>query len=435
MSHRLKKITFVGGGSAYTPLIVDQFATNNRFDEIEEIVFVEPNSHKGLSISSFCKALLEKHNKYPKIILSETVNESIRNSDLIINIFRAGGLNGRHIDETIGNDLGILGQESQGFGGFSSVLRNLAVLKEIAPVIERNCHSALCINITNPSGILTYAARKMNLNAVGICDVPFAMKAKIAKTLNLEQNKLEMDYVGLNHLGWITELRYNEKSILDAQLNSPTINTLLKAIKQNNIPNVDMDYNFLKKIRAIPSSYLYYYYHEKELAKQLLKSSQSRAQRVMENNRKVYAKFDDLAIDDWPSFFGIGRGAYLLGDAVGEFISSYYGNHDSTHIICVPNNKCLTFLEREVVIEAPVTVKKGKLIPILNDYQPNTHLRSLISAVSRYEVMTAEAGLSGDIELAFQALASHPLIPTLEVAKELTNRVMKTFKEYLPQFS
>ena len=257
----LKKITFIGGGSAYIPLIIEEFSNDKRFSSLEKIVFVAPSRTKVGMVSSFCKALFEAKGKYPQIIISERVDGTISGSDLIFGIFRSGGLEARHRDETLGNDLGILGQESQGFGGFSSALRNLAILKEIVPVIKETCPNALYINITNPSGIMTSAACKLGLNAIGICDVPYAMKTKIVKFLQLEENKVEMDYIGLNHLGWITELRYGGKSILDKVLNSSKLQTMLKEIKQRNIPYIEIDLDFLKSIHAIPSSYLYYYYY------------------------------------------------------------------------------------------------------------------------------------------------------------------------------
>lgn len=430
----LKKITFIGGGSAYIPLIIDEFANDKRFSCLEEIVFVAPSRTKVEVVSFFCKALLEVKGKYPRIIISEKVDGAISGSDLIFGIFRSGGLEARHKDETLGNDLGILGQESQGFGGFSSALRNLAVLKEIAPIIKETCPNALYINITNPSGIMTSAACRLGLNAIGICDVPYAMKTKIVKFLQMEENKVEMDYVGLNHLGWITELRYGGKSILDEVLNSPKAQAMLKEIKQRNIPDIEMDLDFLKSIHAIPSSYLYYYYYRDALIRKLVNATKSRAQHVIEDNERLYRKYREMDIGDWPDFFGRERGAYMLGRVVRDFVLDYFGECSGPHVICIPNGNCLSYLSHKAVIETEVVIDNMEVKPIRTNYQPNGHIKALMMAVSEYEAMTVEAGLTGDLDIALQALASHPLVPDIVAARELLDRVLKTFSDLLPQF-
>ncbi|MCL2754755.1 MAG: hypothetical protein FWD35_03425, partial [Oscillospiraceae bacterium] len=367
---KARKITFIGGGSAYIPLIIERLIESDALSELRELVFISPTEYKKSSVAAFCRALCEKRGLSPKITLADTADERLKNSDLVFAIYRAGGLQARHTDETIGNDLRVLGQESQGFGGFASAMRNIAVLRQIAPVIREHCPNALFVNITNPSGIMTRAAHELGLKqAVGICDVPYAMRTKIAAYHRLDADKLRLDYIGLNHLGWIIDSGF-----------APTSN-LLCAIRQRNIPDILPDAAFLQELGAagaIPSSYLYYYYCTDEIIAYLLNQSKSRAQRVMEDNANLYRNYAECNVNALADFFGKERGAYLLGATVAEYIAG--DNRES--VICKANGTLLPFLPPEAVIETNM-----KTTPELPG-----HIRDLISTVARYEELAVQAG-------------------------------------------
>lgn len=436
MSISVKKITFIGGGSAYIPLIVDEIVKSNSFSELCEILFIAPTNEKMNIISGFCLQLFCSAGKNINIVKKNKVDKEIADSDVIISIYRSGGLKYRHLDETDGLDFDILGQESQGFGGFSSALRNIAVLKEIAPVIKKYAPNALYINITNPSGILTAAARKLGINSIGICDVPFAMRLKLAKYFEVNSEDVSFKYIGLNHLGWLTEIRVKDEFVLEKLLNSADVEGFMNMVKQSNIPSVRINLEFFKALNAIPSSYLFYYYNTREIIEEIKRNKLSRAQKVDKDNRRLYLKYKESSLKEWPNFFQNERGAYLLGKTVVSFLTDYACDVECTreHVICIPNDGTLSFLEDDKIIETQVSVKNGIIKPLCRNLNVNGHIKSLMMAVSEYERMTAYTGIFGDKKMAFEALASHPLIPTVDVASKLLNKIISRDGEYITQF-
>jgi len=402
-------------------------------DNLNEVIFIAPSNEKLIIVSDFCEQLFCSNGLKPRIIRSNTINENVIDADIFFNISRSGGLNARHLDETLPLPYNVLGHESQGFGGFSSALRNIAILLQIKDKLQFYCPNTLFVNISNPSGIITESARRLGLNAIGICDVPFAMKEKISNYLGYETSKIGIDYVGLNHLSWITELTYCGSSILDNVLDT-CIDEVMCKIRQSNIPDMKINSSFLRAIRAIPSSYLFYYYCRNKTISYLQKQEQSRAQIVMIDNKRIFDYYTKKETATLLQDFGDERGAHYLGKAVWNFVSDYY-NGKGKHIVCIPNGNCLPFLPRDKVIETKVNIENGNMIPVLSGYEPNGHFKSLITAVSEYERLTVEAGLSGNVEIAFQALASHPLIPTIDIAAKLLAIIKENFRELLPQFS
>ena len=420
----------------YIPLLIDEMIKLNLLSDLRELVFiVSANSlnQKVKIVSEYCGHLLSQNGLSPIIKCGNSVDGNIANSDVIFNIMRSGGLDARHLDETVPLTLNtpIIGQESQGFGGFASALRNIAALLHFKDAVLSNCPDTLFINITNPSGIMTEAARQLGINAVGICDVPYAMKEKIAAYFGYDKSKLDLDFIGLNHLSWITELTYNNESILDDVLDSH-IGNLMKEIKQSNIPDVTINAELYRSIRAIPSSYLYYYNNTDELICHLKKQKQSRAECVKENDKKTYESYAQKAP---PDIFGKGRGAYLLGKAVAEFVRSYFGfDSCGNHIVCVPNGDCLPFLPKDKIIETGVSVKVGNITSRHSDCGccVDKRVADLIKTVSDYERLTVRAGLTGERDAALQALTVHPLIGASdETASELLSIIEERYKEWL----
>lgn len=426
MPINVKKMTFIGGGSAYIPLIVGEIAKSNNFPELNELIFVAPTIVKQNIISQFCSQLFLQRGKFIKITTVNKFDKVISNSDVIIGIYRVGGLEQRHFDETFSLDLNVLGQESQGIGGFSSALRNIVVLKQIAPIIQKYAPNALYINITNPSGILTAAANQLGIKSVGICDVPYAMRLKTAQHFGVQIDDVYLKYIGLNHLSWITEIHIKGEPVLDSLLNSSDLNMFMNTIKQTNIPKVKINLDFFRAIHAIPSSYLFYYYNTNEILENFKKDSLTRAQRVMEDNKRLYKKYKESPLDEWPQFFQKERGAYLLGETVVRFLNDYVSEKDSKrdHIICIPNGQTVSFLDSDKIIETQVFARNGIIKPVYTEMDANKHIRSLMMSVSEYERLTVCAGLTGNKGIALEALASHPLIPTVNVAAKLLDRVL-----------
>lgn len=423
------KIMFLGGGSLYIPIIIQEMVNSGLL--IEEIVFVDTPYSKMETVVNYCKKIV--HHLNIKMEMSNTIDEKAEGSTVIISIYRSRGGEGRYIDETLGEEFGILGQETQGIGGFSSAMRNIQVLCEYAPKIKKYCPKALLLNITNPSGIVTCAANKLGLKAIGICDAPYAMKKKISSFLQLDFNRMSISYFGLNHLGWITDIKYNGRSIISDVINREDIVDLLTYIKQVNIPLPLKCADFIKAIRTIPSSYLAYYYQTSEIMKFLKQSGESRARQVEQKNNMIFDIFKSGDISSWPDFFIKARGGYLLGEVVASFLNSRYMGKKNEHVICIKNDNYIDDMPADSVIEISAMVEKKEIIPFYEEVSP--HIRGLVRLISEYEVLSAEAALEGDRSKAIQALTLHPLIREIDYADKLLDKIFTIYRNELPRFS
>lgn len=422
------KITFLGGGSVYIPIIIQELISKKFF--IDEIVFIDKIQANMEIIANYCAKII--HNNNVKMIMCNDVDENTRGSDVIISIYRSRGGEGRNIDEKLGQEFGILGQESQGIGGFSSALRNIQVLFEYASKIKENCPDTLFLNITNPSGIVTYAANVLGLNAVGICDAPYAMKKKIANFLKIDIDQISVDYFGLNHLGWITDIKVDNVSIINEIINGNNLDEILACIKQVNIPLPISETDFIRSINAIPSSYLVYYYQTSKIIEYLSKKTESRAKQVENSNNMIFNIFKTGDTSRWPDFFINTRGGYLLGEVVASFLNSYYNVKEDEHIICIKNFDCFSELSPNSIIEVTANVN-GKSMKALHQ-DLCVHIRGLVRLISEYETLTAEAALEGNINKAIQALTLHPLIREVDKSSMLLNKILSIYASELPKF-
>jgi len=435
-----KKLTFIGAGSPYVPVIVSEIISNysNRIN-IDEVVFIAPTTEHMNIISMFCKGLFLRNEMSPKITTSLSVNESIQDSDIIFLIYRIGSAEARIKDEKIGLDIDIISQESQGVGGFSSALRNIGYLKTIAPLIHKYASNAMVISLTNPTGIMTCAANRLGLNSIGICESPYALCKSVAELKNIPISNLSFNFLGLNHLGWLVDVSYNNKSLMKDILSDKNLNTISKYLLPSHVKLSKEYIDFIKAINALPTSYVAYYYYSNDiLAEQQrqLKSGFTRGEEVILINKELYEQFSKNNYAEWPKFFTNKRSGYLLGETIAGVVYDILscGDSQKIHIICVKNNKAISNISEDVTIEIPVRFTEGRPVPVYNDTRIAGNIYSIMENVAEYELLTVKAALLGNYDLALQALVTHPLISDVDTACELLNRILKQHKDFLPQF-
>lgn len=424
-----RKLVFIGGGSPYVPAIVSEILSNVSCFYIKEIVFISRTNTNSLSISAFCQALLESKGMSPIITNTTSVDEHICDADAIFLIYRVGGLDTRKLDETIGLDLNVISQESQGVGGFSSALRHIDLLNKISGNIKKFAPNAIIFCLTNPTGIITGAALELGLNAVGVCDAPYALAQDIAIQMDIPYEELQFDYVGLNHLGWITDVTYQGQSVIDNIMNQEALLNVLHLPYEITVSNNYIE--FIRSIKAIPSPYLAYYYFKREIVEKQKKNKRTRAEEVSIINEKLYKNFNEKNLTNWPYFFQNLRSGYLLGVSLSNYICDIFGESSGKrHIICVKNDNIFSNISSDAIVEVPVIVNGNITLPAFNHRNIQGNIYSLISSVSEYEQLTIKAGLTGDKNTALLALASHPTINSIEIAVELFSRVMDINRDY-----
>lgn len=430
------KIAVIGGGSSYTPELIDGFLKRKEELPVIEICLVDikEGEKKLKTVGDLANRMIKKANLETKITMTMDRRKAIRDADFVISQFRAGGLEARKRDEHIPLRYNVLGQETTGAGGFANALRTIPVTMEICKDIEELSPDAWLINFTNPSGLIAETVlRYTNVKAIGLCNVPINMKNTTAKMFGVGPERIKMDFVGLNHLSWAYTVYLDGKDITKEVIEK---NLDDKSLNMSNIPNLNWDCDYLTSLNMLPSPYLRYYYMTDEMVKNQIQDAKNgtgtRAEQVMKIERELFKIYEDEALDIKPPQLEKRGGAYYSEAAV-SLISSIYNDKNEIHTINIKNNGAIANLDYDVVIECNAIVNKSGVKPITIGKMPPT-ISGLVNQVKSYELLTAEAGVTGNYGKALEALYTHPLIPSVKVAKNLLQDILEENREYLPQF-
>jgi 6-phospho-beta-glucosidase len=152
-------VSILGGGSAYTPGLIQGFINKSEDVPLDRLVLMDIDAHKLESVGSVARHMLENTLPQCKLELTTDRDQAIRNMDFIVCQIRVGGLQSRHIDESIPLKHGVIGQETTGPGGLAMALRTIPVMVEIAAEIQEKNPRAWLINYANPTGLVAEAIK------------------------------------------------------------------------------------------------------------------------------------------------------------------------------------------------------------------------------------------------------------------------------------
>lgn len=432
------KITVVGGGSSYTPELINGFIKRKSELLVREIVLVdiEEGREKVTIVSKLAERMIKKANLDTKISVSFDRKEALKDSDFVVTQFRVGGLDARARDERFPLKYNVIGQETCGPGGFAKALRTIPVILDICKDIEDVCPNAWLINFTNPSGMVTEAINKYtNVKCLGLCNVPIHMKMTFADVLGVKPEDLFVEYVGLNHLVWAKSIWLDGKNITKDLINEMTD---FESLSMKNIPAIAWDRDYLKAIGMIPSPYHRYYLmtadmvnEEKEAASENGKGTRAEVVKKVEKN--LFEIYKDESIDTKPKELDKRGGAYY-SDAAVSLISAIYNNKKEIHTVNILNNGVIKELPSNCVIETNAIIDNTGATPLTLKSPLAQEAIGLIYSVKSYEIPAMDAAVKGDREKALIALVNNPLIPSIDTAKKLLEELLEINKDYLPQF-
>ncbi|KGG79730.1 diacetylchitobiose-6-phosphate hydrolase [Caloranaerobacter azorensis H53214] len=430
------KIAVIGGGSSYTPELIDGFIKRAHELPVKEIylVDIEEGKWKLDIVGELAKRMIKKAGLDTEIILTLNRKEAIKNADFVVTQIRVGGLKARAKDEIIPLKYNVIGQETTGPGGFAKAIRTIPVILDICREIEELAPNAWLINFTNPAGIVTEAIlRYTNVKAIGLCNVPIGMVKMVAKILNVESSRVKIDFVGLNHLVWGQKVYVDGKDVTRRVIEELCDGA---SLTMKNIPDLKWDKAFLESLAMIPCPYHRYYYMMEDLIiqeKEAVSSGKgTRAEQVMKIEKELFELYKDPKLDIKPPQLEKRGGAYY-SDAAVSLISAIYNDKKEIHTVNVKNNGAVSGLPNDVVIEINAVVDKtGAHAITLGELSPKIY--GLIQEAKAYEQLTVEAAVTGDYGIALQALIMNPLVPSVKVAKQLLKDILNEHEEYLPQF-
>ena len=429
------KIAVIGGGSSYTPELIEGIIKRNAVLKVNEIALVDipAAAEKLMIIKELVERMIRKIGLDIKVIETFDRPKALEGCSYVITQFRQGGLAGRVFDERLPLKYDTVGQETTGPGGFALALRTIPVILSIAKDMERLCPDAWLINFTNPSGIITEAVTKYsNIKCIGLCNVPINMERAMAELFNVEPEEIYCEFIGLNHLSWIRKVFVRGKDMTDVLFNMDFSNRNIVA----NITDIPESVNLIKTIRLIPSPYLNYFYFEGHMLKEELEAVRSgkgtRAECVKEVEKELFDIYKDPNLDSKPEQL-TKRGGSLYSEAAVSLIQSIHTDSGAIHVVNVPNRGAIAELEMDSVVEINCMVKSTGVYPIAAGTLPEV-VRPLVVSVKTYEKLTIEAAVTGSREKALQALICHPLIHDVDKATELLADILEAHKDCLGIF-
>jgi len=422
------KICIVGAGSTYSPELIEGIILKKDQLPLEELYLMDIDDRKLNIVGSLCKRMIEASGIDAKVILTKNLDEALVNADFVLAQIRVGKLFARILDEKIPLKYDLIGQETCGIGGFFKAMRTIPVMIDIVHRMEVLCPNAWLINFSNPSGIIAQALlTKTKVKMMGLCNVPINMIDGVKKRLNLPN--AEVEYLGLNHLTYITAIRDNGVDYLQKAI-SEGINS--EAMK--NIPSSGFPADAIKAIGAIPSSYLEYYYYKDEKLKKLKEIEKSRGEVCVGIEEDLLKLYENAELHEKPALLSK-RGGARYSEAAISLVDAIWNDKQEVHVVNILNKGALPFLGDDDAVEVSAIIGKDGPTPIKVENFKNRHIIEYVQMIKAFERHTVEAAVLGSDEEAMRAFLINPLISDYKKAKACYEELKEVHKDYLPQFN
>ncbi|MBI5295463.1 MAG: 6-phospho-beta-glucosidase [Chloroflexi bacterium] len=428
------KITVIGGGSTYTPELVNGFLARVESLPLKELWLMDIDPERLEIVGGFAQRMVKAKGEPFKVVLSTNQREAIAGASYVTTQLRVGMMPARRGDEYLGLRHGLIGQETTGVGGMAKALRTILVILSIARDIREAAPGALLANFTNPAGLVTEALNRYaaDVPAVGVCNVGITAKMNILEELeqatgsHVESERAMLNTLGLNHLTW------HRGFTIDGEEMWPVIfAAYLESLKQEAEP--EWDVRTIETLGMIPNYYLQYFYYTDKKFEAQKKWPPSRAEEVMAIEKDLLREYADPALTEPPADLMKRGGAYYSTLAT-QLINSHYNDLGQVHVVNTRNNGAVKEWPADWVLELPAKVDKLGIHPLPAEPLPPACF-GLISQVKMYELLTVEAAVHGDRNALYQALLAHPLGPSADKVQAVMDDMLETNKQWLPQFN
>ncbi|MCX6442751.1 MAG: 6-phospho-beta-glucosidase [Actinobacteria bacterium] len=409
------KIAVIGGGSTYTPELIDGILQRHERLPVSVIHLIDIDLSRLSIIAAFAKRMIQAAGRDISIEFSTDIRQGIRDSTFVVSQFRVGSQKARHRDELLGRKYGLVGQETVGVGGFAKALRTIPVALSIAQVIQEEAPNAMLLNFTNPAGLITQALKTHApaVKSIGLCNVPWNTRIEVAGALKVTSDSIEFDYVGLNHLSWIRGVRVDgidRSTEAIAAFRGLTVN---KATPGDSPAWVQHTIEYLQ---AIPNYYLLYYYEEKAWI-DYQSNTPTRASEVMKIEDTLLEKFADESLVTKPAEL-MERGGAYYSDSAAELMADIHNDAGTVHIVNTLNNGAIPGFPDDAVMEIPAVISKSGAQAVKASSM-REDIDALVRSVKDFELLTIDAAVTGNEQSALLALLANPIGPDSSQVRDL----------------
>jgi 6-phospho-beta-glucosidase len=415
------KLAVIGGGSTYTPELIDGIARLTGDIKITELVLVDPDASRLSVVGPFSARIMARYGHPAAVRWTSDLDAAVEGAGAVLIQLRVGGQATRHRDETWPLEFCCVGQETTGAGGFAKALRTVPVVLDVAERVRQlAAPNAWIIDFTNPVGIVTRALLDAGHRAIGLCNVAIGYQRMAAEMLGVAPEAVDLDHVGLNHLTWERQV------LVDGADKLPG---LLVSHGEEIAAHTGLPLEVTTTYGAVPSYYLRYYWAHDAVVEEE-RGRETRAQAVAEIERQLLEMYADPALDTKPELL-THRGGAFYSEAAVALLASLLTDARDRQVVNVRNNGTLPFLADEAVIEVSAIVGADGAVPV--DVAPVDPLMSgLIAHASAYEELAVAAAVHGGRDRVAKALLANPIVGQYDLAQQLTDRLLAENAAFLP---
>jgi 6-phospho-beta-glucosidase len=420
------KLAVVGGGSTYTPELIDGFARMREALPIEELWLVDPDPERLRLVGGMSERMFRAAGHPGRIVATSDLEAGVADADAVLIQLRVGGQDARRGDETWPHECDCIGQETTGPGGFAKALRTVPVVLRVADAVRRfAAPDAWIVDFTNPVGIVTRALLNEGHRAVGLCNVAIGFQRSFAGMLGVDPGRVQLGHVGLNHLTW-------ERNAWVSGGAGSRSEDALPALLRDRIgelaEHVELPPSLLQLLGMVPSYYLRYYYaHDEVLREQ--RGAPTRADAVQQVERELLALYADPTQDTKPEALAA-RGGAFYSEAAVDLIASLRADRRDVQVVNLRNGGTLPFLPDDHVIEVPAIVGADGVTALPQEPLPDD-VAGLISHVAGYERLALDAAIHGGRDRVLRAMMAHPLVQQYDRAERLTDLLLAANSRHL----
>jgi 6-phospho-beta-glucosidase len=420
------KLAVIGGGGFRVPLIYGALLARRDRLAFDELVLHDLDAGRMARIGGVLEGLAAERGERLPFRATTDLDDAVEGADFVFAAIRTSGLEGRVVDETVPLSHGVLGQETTGPGGIGFALRTIPDMLALAETVAARAPEAWMVNFTNPAGMVTEAVRRVLGDRVaGICDSPAGLCRRVARALGRRPAELWFDYFGLNHLGWLSGVRDGARDLLPALLAD---DAALASFEEGRLFGAE----WLRTLGMVPNEYLYYFYFAADAVR---RGGEPRGAFLLRRQAAFYDGYAQTpadALDAWRAARAERERTYMAeagierdddggGGYEGEAMAVVEAIANDTRAVLIldtANRGALRFLDDDAVVEVPCVVGATGAHPVAVGQVP-AHAAALMETIKEVERVTIEAALSGSARLAVKALALHPLVPSVAVAREI----------------
>lgn len=421
------KVAVIGGGSSYSPELIDGLFPRLDRIPVTEVWMMDPDRERLAITAGLARRMAERNGGPFTVHETGDMAEAVRGAKYVVTQLRVGGSQARINDEKLGLRHGIVGQETTGIGGFACALRTIPPILEVAHEMERSAPDGYLINFTNPSGIITEALiRHSSIRSVGLCNIPFCTIMDCVKFLGCEMEEVGLDYVGLNHLAWVRGFSVAGNDVTEQAMaafyeaageewEEPAVLENMKLV--------------MKSLHMLPNPYLQYFYATHDKLAAMKAKPKTRGEEVVEIETSLLKKYQDESLKEKPPELSQRGGAHY-STAAFHLIDAIENDRKNRQIVCCRNAGAVPTFDDDASVEVTATIGKDGATA-LPQAAPEPEIRGLMQAIKAYESLTVEAAVTGDRDAAFQAMLEHPLMPDAAESAKLLEEMLEINRPYV----